>query len=93
LANALLFNSVGHVQGKGGGGGGFVITISLHQLHYTNPLPLSTGWEGCQLNEMGEYGCGDAYDYSVILRRFTSFRAYVASDEKVRNDTEWSPYS
>lgn len=30
---------------RGGGGGGFVITISLHQLHYTNPLPLSTRLE------------------------------------------------
>jgi len=69
-----------------------VITISLHQLHYTNPLPLSTRLVvggGCQGNEMGEYGCGDAYDYSLILQRCTSFMAYVGLDEKLRNDREW----
>jgi len=38
---------------------------------------------------MGEYGCGDAYDYSPILQRCTSFRAYVALDGKLQNDTEW----
>ena len=70
-----------------------MITISLHQLHYTNPLPLSTRWGRCQGNEMGEYGCGDAYDYSLIVRRCTSFRAYVALDEKLLNDREWSRYS
>jgi len=42
---------------------------------------------------MDEYGCGDAYDYSLILRRCISFRAYVALDEKLRNDTERSRYS
>ena len=33
-------------EGGEGGVGGFVITISLHQLHYTNPLPLSTRFGG-----------------------------------------------